>query len=404
MPHNGRMTATDSVLDAYRTLAQRPDIFTAVAAAADDPLRAQTLLRSQFPAELVRLALTVAELRERATRKFPQAGLMWFDRARLEQATPHAVAVHTAQRFSGPVWDFCSGAGADAVALAAAGCSVTAVDADPLACLLTDLNATVLGVADRVQTRCQRVEEVADAGGGLHIDPDRRAGASKRAVRVEDYVPGLDTLRSLMTRFAGGAVKLSPASNFGGKFDDLDCGVEIELVSVAGECKAATVWFGELATPQLWRASVLPGSGSVEAPATLAGDPLEFEPQMSPLDAYLFDPDPAVVRAGLIDSLCGGTRLARLDLAEEYLTGPAPLASPFVTGFRVVADLPNNERAVRAYLRTSNVGRLEIKARRLRVDIPRLHRTLPTPGDQPGVLIFARVAGKARAIVASRAS
>ena len=64
--------------------------------------------------------------------------------------------------------------------------------------------------------------------------------------------------------FGGGGIKASPASNFGGKFPH----AEIELVSLEGECKEATIWFGELAEPGLWRTTVLP-SGE-----TIAGDPL----------------------------------------------------------------------------------------------------------------------------------
>ena len=90
---------------------------------------------------------------------------------------------------------------------------------------------------------------------------------------------------------AGGAIKLSPASNFGGKFDD----VEIELVSLHGECKEATIWFGSLATPGLYRATVLP------AGETLAADPLSEFPEQGPLAKYLYDPDPAIVRSGLVD-------------------------------------------------------------------------------------------------------
>jgi hypothetical protein len=261
-----------------------------------------------------------------------------------------------------------------------------------VACLLTELNAAALGVEGSLTVLCGRVEELTDRDGLLHIDPDRRAGAAKRAVRVEDYVPDLDTLRRLATEFRGGAIKLSPAANFGGKFDE----VEIEIVSLHGEAKEATVWFGELGKPDLWRATVLPQG------ATLAGDPLSVEPVLSPLGGYLFDPDPAVVRAGLVDLLCAQTGLARLDDAEEYLTAENLVATPFAIPFRVFAELPNNEREVKKHLREHGIGRLEIKARRLPIEIERLHRAFRTEGQRSGVVFFLRIAGKARVVVAER--
>lgn len=381
----------DPKVATYRYLAEHPELFEAIAEAPADPLRTQKSLRARFPEEAVRLALTVAELRVRAAKKFPQAARMWFDRERLEQATPWLVAAHKARRFSGHVWDYCCGLGADAVALAGRG-ATTAVDRDPVACLLTELNAAALGVAEALTVLCRSVEELTGRDGLLHIDPDRRAGAAKRAVRVEDYVPDVDALRRLAAEFRGGAIKLSPASNFGGKFE----GVEIELVSLHGEAKEATIWFGGLGEPDLWRATVLPQG------ATLAGDPLSAEPVLSPLGGYLFDPDPAVVRAGLIDLFCARTGLARLDDTEEYLTGESLVATPFARPFRVLAELPNNEREVRKYLREHGVGRLEIKARRLPVDVERLHRTLRADGDRSAVVFYARAGGKARAVVAER--
>ena len=89
---------------------------------------------------------------------------------------------------------------------------------------------------------------------------------------MEEGSPGLDYLTQLVERFRGGAIKASPAANFGGKFPE----AEVELVSLDGECKEATIWFGELAQAGLWRATVLP-SGE-----TIAGDPLASVASISP--------------------------------------------------------------------------------------------------------------------------
>jgi hypothetical protein len=84
------------------------------------------------------------------------------------------------------------------------------------------------------------------------------------------------------------------------------------------------------------------------------------------------------------------------------MTADNPRQTPFAKPFRVLRDLPNNERTIRKALRELNCGRLEIKARRLPIDVERLHRSMPTSGDRPLVLIFARVSGKARAVIAER--
>jgi len=271
-------------------------------------------------------------------------------------------------------------------------CEVTAVDLNPAACLRAEWNADVYGVAPRIKTLCADVGCVPDLAGLVHVDPDRRAGSGGRVSRVEDYEPGLPFLKELMTRCRGGAIKVGPASNFGGKFD----GVEIELISLAGECKEATIWFGDLAGQAPFRATALP-SGE-----TIAGHPLDASTPLAPLDRYLYDLDPAVVRAGMVDLVAERFGLSRLDGAEEFLTSDTLVASAFVEPFEVLADLPNNERDLRAWLRTSDFGQLEIKCRHIPIQAESLRRRLPLPGDQPGVLIFARCDGKARAILARR--
>ncbi len=153
---------------------------------------------------------------------------MWFDRVGLEQSTSEAVARHKARRFRGSVWDYCCGIGGDSVMLAEH-CEVTAVDRDPAACLYSEYNAEAYGVAGRVTPLCADVESLGERNGLLHIDPDRRPGVRsgdpgrgaarhKRTLRLEEGSPGLEFVSRLIDEFRGGAIKASPASNFGGKF------------------------------------------------------------------------------------------------------------------------------------------------------------------------------------------
>lgn len=372
-------------------LRKSPEILELLQDKGESELRVQKRLRRQFPDEIVRAALSLAELRRKAAAKFSRASEMWFDRVGLEQATSEAVARHKARRFAGEVLDCCAGMGGDSIALAER-CRVVAVDVNPANCLRVKWNAEVYGVAENLQPLCADVETMTARSRLLHIDPDRRAGSKGKTVRLEDCVPGLEQLQQMTRSFSGGAIKLSPAGNFGGKFP----GAETELISLDGECKEATIWFGALAGDVEWRATVLPSG------ATLAGDPLESLAEIGPLRSYLYDPDPAVVRAGLIDMLAEQASLQRLDDAEEYLTSDRLVHSPFVRAFEVLAELPNNDREFRSYFRKSDFGQVEIKCRHIPISADAVRKKLPLPGDRPGVLIFARIAGKARAVVCRR--
>lgn len=377
-----------------RELRVTPAIFDQIAATSGTELHLQAMLRKQFPDELVRAALSIHELRRRAEAKFSRANRLWLDRQGLEQSTNELVSRHKSSRFTGPVWDLCSGIGGDAISLAAH-CEVIAVDLNPAACLRTNWNAEVYEVCDRLETRCLDVRDWLQRQADdrfVHIDPDRRPGSSGRVSRIEDYVPGLEFLQELMQRYRGGAIKVSPASNFGGKFPD----AEIELISLHGECREATIWFGELATGGPFRATALPSGESI------AGHPLQVAAAVAPLGRYLYDPDPAVVRAGLVDVVADQLGLQRLDLAEEYLTSDVRVDSPFVQTFETCANLPNNERELKAWLRNNHIGQVEIKCRHIPVQADALRHRLPLEGIEPAVIIFARLSGKARIITAKR--
>ncbi len=384
---------TDPECLRLRELRDLPELLAAAHSGANSELALQAKLRQQYPDELVRLALLTNQLRQQAAGKFTRASTMWFDRVGLEQSTPEPVARHKSQRFpsGGVVWDLCCGIGGDTIALAEHH-PVIAVDLRPAACLRCHWNAELYQVAERVELR------IADAAVGtwgndlVHLDPDRRAGGAGRAQRIEDYVPNLARLQQLTQSCRGGAIKVGPASNFGGKFP----GAEIELVSLHGECKEATVWFGELAGSHPCRATVLPQG------VTLAGHPLATAVPITPLGAYLYDPDPAVVRAGLVDLCAEQLGLTRLDAAEEYLTADQLVLSPFVTPFRVQAELPNNERELRQQLRARETGVYEIKSRHLRIQADTLRRRLPATGDKAIAVIFARLHDKARLVLAER--
>ncbi|MGE3313639.1 MAG: class I SAM-dependent methyltransferase [Planctomycetaceae bacterium] len=372
-----------------------PQIFERIAAGSGSEFRLQQELRAEFPEPLVRAAMQLAELRRKGAVKFSRASEMWFDRQGLEQSTPEGVARHKAKRFQGDVWDYCSGIGGDLIAVAEQGDRVVGVDQSAAACLRAQWNAEVYGVGERVKLVCADVTTLVDRTGLVHIDPDRRPAGSRSdrpTRRVEDAAPGLPFLHQLMTEFRGGAIKLSPAANFVGKFP----GAEIELVSLNGECKEATVWFGELGTPDLWRATVLPEG------ETLAGSPLDAFAEVGPLGRYLYDPDPAVVRSGLVSLLAEQRGFTRLDDAEEYLTSSALIDTPFAHPFEVLAELPNNDREIRRYFRETAFGQLEIKCRHIPIQAEAVRRKLDLSGKVAGVLVFARVEGKARAVVCRR--
>lgn len=351
---------------------------------------AQRLARL-YPERLARLALEQALFRQRARAKFPRPDQMYFTRQGLEQATPAAVAVHRAGRFQGSeaLFDLCCGLGSDALAFAERH-RVHAIDLDPLCTALLRLNAAALGYGGRIHPvvgDVTRLPWTFGAADYAFFDPSRRE-AHRRLRRPEQYQPPLSTLRHWCDRVSGLAVKVSPAIERQA-LADFVC--ETEFVSLDGELKEATLWFGELRTSPV-RATVLPGGH------TLAEEPQPPRQLSRPL-AYLYEPDPAVLRAGLVANLAERLDAAQLDPTIAYLTAPRLTATPFARAYEVLDHFPFGRNRLQAALDTWGAGEVVLKKRGSPVDTEALARQLKLRGDRLLTVILTRLSGEAVALI-----
>jgi hypothetical protein len=170
-------------------------------------------------------------------------------------------------------------------------------------------------------------------------------------------------------------------------------GVETEWVSFAGGLKEAVLWSAALATNARRRATVLP------ARATLVGTGGEAPPVGPPL-RYLYDPDPAVVRAHLVAELAElvGGRL--LDPTTAYVTSDELIATPFARPFEIVEVMPFSLKRLRQALRARGTGAVTIMKRGSAVDVERLRHDLTLSGDGHAVVVLALVERHHHALIA----
>ncbi len=321
---------------------------------------------------------------------------MWLDPVGLEQATSEPVARHKARRLNeGVVFDVCSGVGGDSVAMASAGARVVSIDRSRERLRRTFWNARVYGVETAILPVRSMAESLAmPQSARVHIDPDRRIGRDRRARAVADYSPGLPFLRSLVNSARGGAIKLGPASDFSVFFDPLR--TEIELISLGGECKEATVWFGDRATGRR-RATALPSGAS-----WTDRDGPDSPAAVGPLASCIFDPDPALVRSGLLDGFAVVHGLARFAPGIDLLTGPGPVRSPWLAAFEVLDVLPMDLKRLRKSLGNRGIGEVEIKPRGVDVRPETLRKSLGLEGEIRAALFPIGGDGPRRAILARR--
>ena len=348
-------------------------------------------LARRWPEALARAAVEQAILRRRARPKFPRAGEMFFLREALEQSTGHRVAAYHARRLSAlrPQFDLGCGIGGDALALAADG-PVIAIDRDALRLQVLQANARSLGL--EAQLHALQGDLLMPAwrlppSAGVFADPARRR-QGRRVHTAAGYDPPLNYLVGMAGGVAGLGVKVSPAID---RRETIALGAEVEFVSDDGDLKECMLWFGALRTADS-RATLLPGGH------TLTGPEAPEQPT-SPVRAYLFEPDPAVLRAGLVRRLAESIGAAQIDPQLALLTGDRPLASDFVSTYRVVDVMPFSEKALRAELRRRGVGQVTLKKRGSAVDTEALGRRLRLKGEAAATVLLTRVVGRPLAII-----
>jgi len=386
-------------------------------------------LRRVLPPEEARRAAALFDLRRRAEGKLAGAeGLLLTPRG-LEQATERRVAAARARRIAergGGRWvlDATAGIGGDAVELARAGLRVAAAELDPerAACLAHNLVHGVASDGGPMRAGPAALAVRADAlappiarpeDGLLVLDPDRRpqvdegdepdtaAGARRREGDPSAWAPPLADALRLAARFAGAVIKLPPA------FEPVavDGAHRWQWVSAGSELKEVALWLGCLAlvdgqapAPDEREATALRADGE---PRSFVGVPRE-QPPLDDAAAhaarYLFEPDPAIIRAGLIGNLAAELGLAPLHAEIAYLGGAAPSTLPGMSGaselgrgYRVLDAAPLDKKRVRRMLAAHGVGPVTVKKRGHPEPADTLSRRLRGAGRRRGLLLVARL-------------
>jgi hypothetical protein len=364
--------------------------------------------------DLAAAVLTQSRLRAKARTKLASfADGMLFTPDGVEQATRLVVAGLHARRYLAAgvtkVADLTSGIGADALAFAGVGLDVLATDVDEITAAMATVNLRAFPEAEVRHADGLTLDLAAEGVDGVYADPARRTRGGRRIFDPAAYAPPLDAVWALRDQVPALGIKVGPGIPHHG----LPADAETQWVSVDGDVVEAGLWFGPLAPDGPGRsAQVLRTTAEGTTSRTLRTlgtnddeDAGELVPEVGPVGSYLYEPDGAVVRAGLVahaaDEL--GGRLVDRTIAYVTADAPAPAPSsgtaPLATGYRVLDVMPFNLKKLKAYLRERGVGRLTVKKRGTAVTPEQLRSQLALKGDTSATLVLTRVAGRQHVLV-----
>ncbi len=358
-----------------------------------EPVSALTRLRAEVGTDLAGPAWGIARQRQRARSTFgADADRLLFTGDTLEQAGRPQLADRRAARLlaagAASVADLGCAAGTDTIALARAGARVVAVDTDPVARELTRLNTAALGLSGVQVVDADVVDLVEQSADGrvagceaAVLDPARRAGG-RRQLDPDRWSPPWSTAAALLDRVPAAVVKVAPGLDH----DRVPDGVEAEWVSVGGSIVEALLWGRGVS--DTWRKATL---FREEVVYDVSADHDPGPAPVGPVRGWLHEPDPALIRSGLMSVVADGATL--VDPTIAYLTSDGPADSPWLSSYRIREVLPFNLKKLKALLRARGVGRVVVKKRGSPIEPESLARQLRGPGSESAVVVVTRVAG-----------
>lgn len=357
-------------------------------------LQTMSVLRRHTTTERAAALYEIATTRARATTKFSDGAQLWFTRDALEQASHQRISQHRVSQLTGVtcIADICCGCGGDLFALASvAPCIAVDIDATRLA--LAHANMQQRQLHDRVtfvqaDATTYPIPEQVDM---VFFDPGRRANG-KRLLHHDDYQPPLALANGWRRPGRLIAIKCAPGLDY--TTLPFAQPYAIECVSLNGELRETVVW---LDAPFAWRhrATILDDAQAWHLDDTATHPPIACTPPAT----YLYEPDSAIIRAGLVQPLAYQLGATMLDPHIAYLTSHHYRATPYARCWRIVQQMPFSERAIAQYLHQHDAGAVTVKKRGSPVDSDALAKRLSWRGGTTFVVVLTRVAGAHTAII-----
>jgi hypothetical protein len=347
-----------------------------------------TRLRQAYPDDLVASAFSLVSLRRRAADKFSRADQMFFTDEGLQQASSEQMGSHVSTRLRGVrrLADVCTGIGGDLVSLAP-GRETVAVDACHRHLRMALVNARVYEPTASIAGVVAKAQDVRyNSFDGVYVDPARRIQGHRLAAWRSE--PSLDWCVDLTNQCEAIAVKHAP----GLPHDIVPIDWEIEFVAEGRALKESLLWSPALARTRT-RATILPTGDSLNSSISTPSIPVREPGQ------FLYDPNPAVTRAHLVEALAAQLDAWKIDEEIGFLSLDRPVRTPFARLLRVEASLPWHERRLRELLYEANIGSVDIRRRGLAGDVDLIRRRLRLRGDRRGVLAMTRSNGRPWAIL-----
>ncbi|WP_303733055.1 hypothetical protein [Fibrobacter succinogenes] len=262
------------------------------------------------------------------------------------------------------------------------------------------------------------------------IDPARRAIEGENQRDLRNLTPTFEEVIEISKHYKGGMAKIPP----GYPICEIPRGTEILYIGSRTDCRECLVLFGELAkNPDHVRAVMVDKTGNEIANWTFARDEKrearneseqsqydhnyelegrdrvyrtsssESDLPLGGISKFIAEPAPVLLRSHLfgVVALAHDETTHLISPGIAYVTSEKPLPSPAFANYEILESSEISTGAVRAMLKSHDIGKLTLKLRGVKVDPDQEIKRLKPKGKNSATLFYTRHDGEKIAILAN---
>jgi hypothetical protein len=325
--------------------------------------------------------LSQIKIQKKNLNKIPISNELLFTEQGAQQASSWQLSQYHATKFKvyNKIVDLCCGIGVDLINIAKGKEQVYAVDLGTDTLKLAEYNCKNQNL-NNITFMLGKSEEFDQQVDAIFIDPDRRPGSYRR-IAPEEYSPPFSKIMEFRKICQNIAVKLSPALDY--KRLNLPIDSTLEFVSENGSLKEILLCMGKLSTKNCERKAVL-------LPTNLTLKNSNKKVEISEIQKFIFEPDSAIIRAGLVQELGSKIGYTLIDSKLALLTGSQIVQSNFGKIYEVEEIIKYDLKKVRKYVRENEIGELIIKTRGFPESVEKFRKKIKLKGKNSIVMFILR--------------
>ena len=296
---------------------------------ANDDVARLALHPSKNPEVDMPMALQQIAGRQKAKEKLPDwyatDGILYPKKVSMEQCSSSQTAEYKASLVSGKSFaDLSGGFGVDTIALARKFEKGYYVEPQKELCELFQHNSKTLGINNItiVQNTMENFIDEMETVDVIYLDPSRRDVHGRRMVSLEDCTPNLLEWKSvLLNKCNTLMVKLSPMIDLHQTLRALPETFAVHVIAVNGECKEVVCLLNEKTVTDVHIVAIDLRNNDNTLFKTTSQAECTTPPSIAmELGTYLYEPNAAVMKAGIFNSLSQQFQVQKLEKNTNLFT------------------------------------------------------------------------------------